>query len=271
MDLQPGDIPPVLPPATASGPAEDLSPGKAFGRPWGIWATIGLTLLIGLGCVLAQSAVVVAYLIPDFLRGRQAIPTADEIGRDGLLLALATIFSAPVGAGLCALFARLRRGIRVRDYLGLYRPGLRTAIWFCLVLAAYAVASDLVTTRVMHQPLVPDVMVDLYRNARVPALLWLAIVVAGPIAEEFIFRGFLFTGLLGVDRFWWRAVLAITATSGAWAMIHLQYDAYGMGVIFFGGIVLGYARLRTGSLLLCILLHAIMNFLASVQVALLLK
>jgi membrane protease YdiL (CAAX protease family) len=108
--------------------------------------------------------------------------------------------------------------------------------------------------------------VELYRNAGVRPLLWLAIVVAAPVAEEFIFRGFLFTGLRGLGLSGWRNLAAVVATAGVWAGIHFQYDAFGVASVFLGGLLLGYARLRTGSLWLCIVLHAIMNLVATVEV-----
>lgn len=56
-------------------------------------------------------------------------------------------------------------------------------------------------------------------------------------------------------------------TAALWAMIHLQYDAYGIATIFVGGILVGLARLKTGSVLLCVMMHAMMNLVATIQVA----
>ena len=250
-------------------PAADSGPLPACARPWGFWITIAWTLLIGAGYVVAQGVVLIIYTGPGSLRSDRP-PTLEALISDGDLLAWCTICSAPVGVGLCVLFAWLRKGIRVRDYLGWCRPGGRAWLRWCGAIILFGAASDLVTTLVLKQPLVPEVMVDIYRNAGNLPLLWLAIVVAGPVAEEFMFRGFLFAGLQGADRSRWRDLAAVTATSGTWAGIHLQYDAYGMAVIFLGGILLGYARVRTGSLPLCILLHGLMNLVATVEVTLML-
>jgi membrane protease YdiL (CAAX protease family) len=54
-------------------------------------------------------------------------------------------------------------------------------------------------------------------------------------------------------------------TSLIWAAIHLQYDWYGQTMIFLGGILLGCARWRTGSVLLPMLLHGLMNLVASAE------
>jgi membrane protease YdiL (CAAX protease family) len=41
---------------------------------------------------------------------------------------------------------------------------------------------------------------------------------------------------------------------------------FGIGVIFVAGLLLGFARWKTGSLLLCMVLHAAMNLVATVEV-----
>jgi membrane protease YdiL (CAAX protease family) len=44
-----------------------------------------------------------------------------------------------------------------------------------------------------------------------------------------------------------------------WALIHLQYDWYTTGQIFAFGLMLGWMRWATGSTILAILLHAMIN------------
>ena len=81
-------------------------------------------------------------------------------------------------------------------------------------------------------------------------------VVATPIGEEIIFRGFLFRGWLKSPRDVWPVIVA---TALLWAIIHLQYDWYVIGQIFVGGVFLGWIRWATGSTILTILLHALIN------------
>ncbi len=234
--------------------------------PWGFWATVGWTLLIGLAMVIAEGLVVVAYMLVVAAQTGGKLPSAKDFETNGLVLALATNFSAPVVVGLSCLFAWLRKGISVKDYLGLRWPSVGAILRWGLALLAFAAAGDVVTTS-LGRPLVPQVMVDFYRRAGIVPLFWLAVVVAGPIAEEFLFRGFLFAGLQH-SRMGAPAAIAITAL--AWAGIHLQYDLYGMMSIFLGGLLLGFVRLKTGSLPLCILLHALMNLIATIQEVILL-
>ena len=90
----------------------------------------------------------------------------------------------------------------------------------------------------------------------------LAIVVAAPVSEETLFRGFFFAGVahsrIGVPG-------AIILGSLIWALIHLQYDFYGMATIFFSGLLLGYVRFKTGSIYATMFLHGLMNLLATIE------
>jgi uncharacterized protein len=264
MDQDPKEIPlfdPLEPGANQAPVSEPVSV-----LPWGLWATIGWTLLIAFGYLLVQVGVVIGYSLLGFPQGTRGPVTTAKLAEDGFLAALATLLSAPVGVGLCIIFASLRRGVRIQDYLGWHWPRRRTVVLWCVVILGFGLATDLVTTLVLKRPLVPEVMVELYRNAGVPLLLWLAVIVAAPVVEEFIFRGFFFVGLQGAAPSPGRNLAAVLTTSVVWALIHLQYDAYGVGVIFFAGILLGYARIRTGSLWLCILMHALMNLIATLEV-----
>ena len=49
--------------------------------------------------------------------------------------------------------------------------------------------------------------------------------------------------------------------------MHLQYDAYGILTVFAMGLLFGMARIRTGSLLAPMGLHAAVNLTATIQAA----
>jgi hypothetical protein len=95
-------------------------------------------------------------------------------------------------------------------------------------------------------------------------LLWVAVVVCAPWGEEIFFRGFLFKGWLHTSLGGWGTVVL---TSLIWAAIHTHYDLYAITTVFAAGLLLGYARLRTGSLYPPILMHTLMNVVAMVQTA----
>lgn len=263
MDEQNPGVPPPLPPPLEPPPlAVSADDGEApTNRPWGFWATVGWTLLIGIAVAFAQTAAVVAYAAWCSVAGGKT-PSAEEITSSGFVLSLSTILGAPVAVGLSICFARLRKGMNVRDYLGLRWPGKKTIVLWCLAMLGFMAVSDTVTV-LLGKPVVPDVMKELYRGAQIVPLFWLAIVVAAPIAEEVLFRGFLLTGLQHSRA---GATAAVLLSAAVWAAIHLQYDFYGIGMIFITGIILGIVRVTTGSTLLCILLHALQNLIATIEV-----
>jgi uncharacterized protein len=84
----------------------------------------------------------------------------------------------------------------------------------------------------------------------------LSIVIVGPIFEELMFRGFMMEGLMP-SRLGHSGALALSTL--AWTLLHSQYDALSMILVFGTGIIFGLARLATGSLFLSILLHMAWN------------
>jgi membrane protease YdiL (CAAX protease family) len=53
-----------------------------------------------------------------------------------------------------------------------------------------------------------------------------------------------------------------------WAVVHLQYDVYGIVTIFAGGILLGLAREKTGSITVPMAMHAVWSLVATLEVEL---
>ncbi|WP_345337041.1 type II CAAX endopeptidase family protein [Ferrimonas pelagia] len=96
-------------------------------------------------------------------------------------------------------------------------------------------------------------------------LVVLYIVVVAPIIEELIFRQFLFQSL---QRLWRSPWPTICLASLPWALLHSQYGALFLGLIFSFGLLLGWVRYRSQSLLLPILIHALLNLLACLMYAL---
>jgi len=231
--------------------------------PWGFWATLGWSLLIALGYVLVQGVAAFVMALAGLVGKAGAIPSAKEFEVSGLAIAVATILSTPVAVCLCLLFASLRRGIPVRDYLGLGWPTTTTCARWCLAFLAMVLAADAVTSA-LGRPIIPEFMVETYRSAKLLPLLWIALIVGAPLSEEFFFRGFLFSGLQHSFAGPWGTVVL---TAALWAVIHVQYDVYGMGMIFLQGLLLGCARLATGSVWLCVALHGLTNFVATVETA----
>jgi hypothetical protein len=93
-------------------------------------------------------------------------------------------------------------------------------------------------------------------------LMWLTLVIAAPVGEEALFRGFLYRGWAQSPG---AVVPAIVVISAAWAIIHTQYDWFGIVQIFLIGLLLGWVRWRSGSTLLTMLLHGLINAWATIQ------
>jgi membrane protease YdiL (CAAX protease family) len=93
-----------------------------------------------------------------------------------------------------------------------------------------------------------------------PIILGLiSVIIVAPIAEEFLFRGFLFSQLKRTHLGGWGAV---TLSSFLWTIIHFQYEPLILLALFIFGIFLGYIRMAYNSLSLPIILHAINNTIA---------
>lgn len=189
---------------------------------------------------------------------------AQSLAYDGTIVSYATLATGLVCSGMIWTVTSRQLQSYALSYLGVLSFSRREATYWVLWLGAVLLMLDLITI-VTGRPLVTEFMQVAYSSANSKILLFVAMVVAAPIFEELLFRGFLFQGLrssvLGGSG-------AVVITAAAWAIIHQQYDAFGMFSIFAMGLVLGFARWRTGSVLLTIAMHAMINLVATIQLLL---
>ncbi len=235
-------------------------------KPVGLWATLGFSAII-LGFYAALQILVATVFVsiakaetPDL----NLETYARSLSSNGFCIAIMAVVSGLVCTPLTLLFTKLHRNISVKNYLGFKEPLKREWVQWLLILAAFLFLSD-GASLLLHQPIVPPFMADAYQTASsLPALLF-AIVVAAPIFEEVFFRGFLFQGIrysrLG-------PIGAIGISSLVWAVIHFQYDLYGMTTVFALGLLFGIARLRTDSIHLLMVMHSVVGLVASLETAL---
>ena len=87
-------------------------------------------------------------------------------------------------------------------------------------------------------------------------IVLLVICLGAPLSEELLFRGFMFSGLANS-----RLGLLGTAilTTVLWTAMHAGYSAFGMVEVLGIGLYLSWLLVRTGSLWVTILCHAIYN------------
>ena len=234
------------------------------GAPWGFWGTAGFAALTLVLFYLTQGLVAVGFLIhePPDIDPEQL---ATYLEGNGLFISIAVCVAGVVCTLTVLLLARLRRGISVREYLALRMPAGRSLLLWLGIAVAVVVAIDAILM-LAGRDTVPEFMIKGYRSAVYLPLFWFTLVIAAPVSEEFLFRGFLFRGWMDSRL---RATGTILLTSAIWCLIHIQYGFVELLVVFAYGIVLGFSRYRTGSLVTPLVIHGVINLGATLQVALL--
>ena len=126
----------------------------------------------------------------------------------------------------------------------------------------FAVGADLMTYA-LGRSTVSESMIEVYTSVPWPPLLWSVVLVAAPAFEEIFFRGFAFRGIQASRL---GSAGAIVLTGLVWTALHVQYDWYTLGIVLAGGVFLGIARARTGSVLTTMAMHCVWNFIATLEV-----
>lgn len=231
------------------------------------WYFTGTTVF-GIGAFALQTAaqlVAFAILILVFHVGQ--VETAEQVEAvvtNGAWLSLSIIAGCPVALGALWIPVRMARRTYAA-YLGLRWPTGGELGRGLAMLAAFLTTSFLLRLA-LHQP-TPAFMIDTYKSARAGGALDIYIVgfcLAGPVAEEFLFRGFV---LRGWPQSFLGPVGAVLLSSLVWASLHSQYNLFYMAQIFALGILLGTLRLRSASTWLTVVLHALNNLVAVAEVA----
>jgi uncharacterized protein len=220
-------------------------------KPWGRWATLGL------GVIALLAGQLVALTALTWWTG-QGLAHWAEFGRDGIAVTLIICISTPVQVLLLALMARQTRA-GAAAYLGLRLPRKRDVVSGIIAVLIFIVVIDGISWLFGHD-IVTQFQLDIYRTASAAGWvpwLWLTIVVVVPIGEETLFRGFLFRGWHRSPRDAW---VAIAVTALLWAVVHVQYDLYVIAQVFVCGLLFGWFRWVTGSTVLTMQLHGMVNF-----------
>ena len=219
-------------------------------KRWGPWATLWLGLM---ALLLAQAPALAVYI----RWSGKPLAEVGEPAHDGVATIVLIIVSTPFLIAMLEWLA-WRISAKPMDYLGLKLPTRRELALGVIALAAFLIAGEGLGWLLGEQAVTPF-QADIYRTARSAGWLpwlWLTVVVAAPVGEEVLFRGFFFRGWLRASG---DARPAIAATSLLWAGLHVQYDLFTMGVVLVLGLLLGWMRWRSGSTILTIILHALVN------------
>ena len=247
-------------------------------RVWGFWATTGLGAAVMAVFVLVQVfTVIIAGVVMAFTQLHQTSGTLqfDEIitkitdvlnANLGLLQSIATILSGIISIGLILLFIKARKRAGIKEYLGLNKISLKTVLVVIGVVIGLIVLTEVITYYLLRNSTSEGIVSDIYSTSGWPPLFWIAVVIFAPLFEEAFFRGFLFEGFrqsrLGAPG-------AIFLTALGWAVIHsLQYNIYSILWIFGVGIAMGIVRVETKSIWSTFIMHALVNIVATAEVAL---
>ncbi len=224
--------------------------------PWGYWATFGWAIL---AAVLSAIAALLAVL----WRRPDILSNPVDLTNDGQLLSFTTSVSDAIQIGALALVARLAHWSPGK-YLGLIRPAGRDAAFALGAVALFLPGFDALTY-LSGREIVTPFQVTSYLSAQASGtlpLLWFTFVVVAPASEEIMFRGFLYRGWVRSQR---AVVPGVAVISALWAVIHVQYDWFGILQIFLMGLLLGWARWRSGSAALTLLMHGFANLWAMLE------
>jgi len=221
-------------------------------QPWGRWATLGLGIVALLG---GQAAALAAL---SWWYG-ESISRMPDFSGDGIAVTIVISVSTPVQLALLWLMAQ-RPGGSPAEYLGLKLPSRGEMLFGVAATVALIVIGNAVSW-LFGRFLVTDFQLDIYRSAAAAGwlpllLLWLAVAVVTPVGEESLFRGFLFRGWLRSPRDTWPVILL---TAFLWSIVHVQYDWFVIAQVFCFGVLLGWLRWASGSALLTMLMHALIN------------
>lgn len=239
-----------------------------------------LPLFSRLGAFLLVIGMVIAFfgsqLIGIYIAGKLWLPTVKNstVGdifffgsNDGTVVSASIIISCVLLVALSYLIVRLKSG-DMRQYLALKPFSIAVCMGMLGLLLIFMIGSQALTYLLDKSPLV---FVDpLYQSVSSVWLLIFAMVIVAPIYEELVFRGILWSAI--AEQFAATSysrqrgtLVASIVTSLIFAVIHLQYGIYEITTIVVLAFIFCYARIKSGSLILPMLLHIINNGVAMWQ------
>ena len=236
------DLPPVLPPdETAPPPVAPMTISSDSGSA--IWMALALTAIYVVLLIVLQSVLTVFFVV-------LKVPPPGAVATTVLML---------VAFGVTLGLTRLLTGLPIRELLP-QRPGPWTAIPGAVLLALGgwigALEIGVLTERIMPMPdWIAREFERLFGQSHPVASLVL-LTVAPPIVEEALCRGLVLRAML--NR--WSATRSIILSALVFGGMHL--NPWQFFYATWLGLLLGWVYVRTRSLGLCVLLHALNNFLS---------
>jgi len=242
-----------------------LNSAPLFSRLGAFVLTIGMVL-----------AFFISQLLGVYVAGKLVLPadqnsTMSDIfffgSNDGTVVSISIIIGCLFITAISVCIIRLKGGSN-RQYLRLKPFSLSVGMGMMGLLLIFMIGSQALTYFLGETPLV---FVDpLYQSVSSIWLLVFAMVIVAPLYEELVFRGILWSAIAeqfpvtshSAHR---GAIVASIVTSLIFAIIHVQYGVYEISTIVVLALIFCYARVKSGSLLLPMLLHVTNNAAAMWQ------
>jgi membrane protease YdiL (CAAX protease family) len=171
------------------------------------------------------------------------------------------LLSEVTAIGLVYLASGMRGGNRI-DVLALRGPAngigemwiIVSLIWLTTFPVSFVIKEAFGGFQLVG--LAPTHLNELWLQSYIPIMTLISFVVAGPLLEELIFRGFFLSALAGSRLGFWRVALV---TNVLWVSMHFSYPWHAFPMIFVVGLALSFAVWKTGSLWTSIVGHGLYN------------
>ena len=221
---------------------------------------IGLVAWTFLGFMLAQAIVIAIVTVITLIGGENALAGANQAVLNISLSAAIYVLSLLIIIGVPWL---IKKRSTTKEELGVQRPPVwMDFVWAPTGLVVYFILSAILVTVAMYVltfvdfSQAQDTGFSGISNGYEYVLAFIGLVILAPVAEEVVFRGYLFGKLRKYTKLW----VAILLTSLLFAVVHF---AWNVGIdVFALSIVLCLLRVISKSLWPSIMLHMMKNGIA---------
>lgn len=170
-----------------------------------------------------------------------------------------------VVAALCGVI-KLKKNSNIKEYLAINRISLNQFLFWGIVAFIFIAAGYFIPYfRGISQTVQYQFYINMYNSTTHHWIFFITLAITGPLIEELVFRGFMFSGFASSFL---RPAGAIIVTALLWAGLH--YFTGGLFLMFYliiPGLAVGIARYKTNSLLTPIMMHSLVNLGEVVKIA----
>ncbi|MEO8590757.1 MAG: CPBP family intramembrane glutamic endopeptidase [Flavobacteriales bacterium] len=234
-------------------------PGLEFAMGIALFAMVLIVFLI-LQAVVFFRAIIVR--TPEFANSSFSTHWLDdpvfkarmtELAFNGDIVASEALWSGGICTALILLTVWLWKRGHMRNFLGLRMASLKQFLIWGGIFLLLAIAIEALSA--LSPSFSTDFMEKILGSTTSLTLLFIGVGLLGPLFEEFLLRGLLYGSIRHIAD----EHVSVALTAGVFTLMHQQYEPAVILLILPMGIVLGYARARTGSIWVPVVLHMLNN------------